>query len=69
MRHEIEERRSKALRREEEGNASDGDIRIDLDSGFVHIVADGQAAATADADEVSDPDGDSADTDPASSDN
>jgi len=39
MRHEIEERRSKALRREEEGNARDGDLRIDLDSGKVVINA------------------------------
>lgn len=38
MRHEIEERRSKALRREEEGNARDGDLRIDLDSGQVVFV-------------------------------
>ena len=38
MRHEIEERRSKALRREEEGNARDGDLRIDLDSGKVVIT-------------------------------
>jgi hypothetical protein len=39
MRHEIEERRSKALRREEEGNARDGDLRIDLESGKVVINA------------------------------
>lgn len=39
MRHEIEERRSKALRREEDGNARDADLRIDLESGFVNIVA------------------------------
>ena len=32
MRHEIEERRSKALRREEEGHARKGDLRIDLDA-------------------------------------
>ena len=38
MRHEIEERRSKALRREEEGNARDEDLRIDLDSGTVRIT-------------------------------
>lgn len=39
MRHEIEERRSKALRREEDGNARDTDLRIDLESGFVNITA------------------------------
>jgi hypothetical protein len=39
MRHEIEERRSKAMRREEEGNARDGDLRIDLESGIVRITA------------------------------
>ncbi|AZI58132.1 hypothetical protein EH165_08255 [Nakamurella antarctica] len=37
MRHEIEERRSKALRREEEGHGRDSDLRIDLESGFVVI--------------------------------
>ena len=37
MRHELEERRSKAARREEEGNARDGDLRIDLDSGVAVI--------------------------------
>ncbi|RIJ70252.1 hypothetical protein D1871_19235 [Nakamurella silvestris] len=47
MRHEIEERRSKELRREEEGNATKGGLRIDLESGFVHIVAEGSAAETA----------------------
>lgn len=39
MRHEIEERRSKALRREEEGHGRKGDLRIDLDSGYVTITA------------------------------
>jgi Family of unknown function (DUF6191) len=39
MRHEIEERQSKAARREEEGNARDSDLRIDLDSGHVVISA------------------------------
>ena len=43
MRHEIEERRSKELRREEEGNATGGEKRIDLESGFVHIIAEGSA--------------------------
>jgi hypothetical protein len=37
MRHEIEERKSKANRREEEGNARDGDLRIDLSSGVAVI--------------------------------
>lgn len=38
MRHEIEERQSKANRREEEGNARDGDdVRIDLESGVAVI--------------------------------
>lgn len=37
MRHEIEERKSKANRREEEGNARDGDLRIDLASGVAVI--------------------------------
>lgn len=57
MRHEIEERRSKALRREEEGNARDGDLRIDLDSGFVRITAPAKAAKpAADAEPASDDD-------------
>src|ERR1700712_5238649 len=37
MRHEIEERESKGNRREEEGNARDGDLRIDLASGVAVI--------------------------------
>jgi len=37
MRHELEERRAKAARREEEGNARDGDLRIDLESGVAVI--------------------------------
>src|SRR6478609_10995349 len=41
MRHELEERRSKAARREEEGNARDGDVRIDLDSGVAVINVPG----------------------------
>jgi Family of unknown function (DUF6191) len=45
MRHEIEERRSKAMRREEEGNARDGDLRIDLESGKVVINAPANEAA------------------------
>lgn len=47
MRHEIEEKRSKALRREEEGNARDGDLRIDLESGFVRITAPAKPEADA----------------------
>ena len=45
MRHEMEERQSKASRREEEGNARDGDdVRIDLESGVAVIdPAAGQA--------------------------
>jgi hypothetical protein len=39
MRHELEERRARAARREEEGNARDGDLRIDLDSGVAVINA------------------------------
>ena len=41
MRHELEERRSKAARREEEGNARDGDLRIDLESGVAVINSPG----------------------------
>jgi hypothetical protein len=37
MRHEIEERESKQNSREEEGNARDGDLRIDLASGVAVI--------------------------------
>jgi len=37
MRHELEERQAKAARREEEGNAKDGDLRIDLESGVAVI--------------------------------
>src|SRR5690349_13401131 len=37
MRHELEERQAKAARREEEGNARDGDLRIDLESGVAVI--------------------------------
>ncbi len=42
MRHELEERQAKAARREEEGNAKDGDLRIDLESGVAVINAPGQ---------------------------
>ena len=41
MRHELEERQSKAARREEEGNARDGDLRIDLESGVAVINVPG----------------------------
>ncbi len=51
MRHEIEERRSRALRREEEGNARDGDLRIDLDSGKVVISAQPSAEDSDPADQ------------------
>ncbi|MGI8592310.1 MAG: DUF6191 domain-containing protein [Nakamurella sp.] len=47
MRHEIEERKSKANRREEEGNARDGDIRIDLTSGVAVINLSGRPEPTA----------------------
>ncbi len=45
MRHEIEERESKANRREEEGNARDGDLRIDLASGVAVINIPGKPNA------------------------
>ena len=41
MRHELEERQAKAARREEEGNARDGDLRIDLESGVAVINING----------------------------
>jgi hypothetical protein len=41
MRHELEERQAKAARREEEGNARDGDLRIDLESGVAVINVPG----------------------------
>jgi hypothetical protein len=57
MRHELEERQSKAARREEEGNARDGDLRIDLESGVAVINITGsdddqddERGARADAD-------------------
>ena len=54
MRHEIAERQAKAIRREEEGNARDGDLRIDLASGVAVIsvpkVTAPQAPSTGDAD-------------------
>ena len=48
MRHELEERRSKAMRREEEGNARDGDLRIDLESGVAVINVPGAESDSAD---------------------
>ena len=48
MRHELEERRSKAMRREEEGNARDGDLRIDLESGVAVINVPGADGGSAD---------------------
>ena len=48
MRHELEERRSKAMRREEEGNARDGDLRIDLESGVAVINVPGADSNSAD---------------------
>ncbi len=47
MRHELEERRSKAMRREEEGNARDGDLRIDLESGVAVINVPGAEGSSA----------------------
>lgn len=51
MRHELEERQAKEMRREEEGNARDGDLRIDLESGVavIHGPADDDAAAVAES--------------------
>jgi len=59
MRHELEERQAKAARREEEGNARDGDLRIDLESGVAVINIHGtdketdsaEAATRADPDQ------------------
>ena len=63
MRHELEERRARAARREEEGNARDGDLRIDLESGVAVINVPGSddeqdgehGDARADADNSSKP--------------
>ncbi|MET3803462.1 hypothetical protein ABIB25_000446 [Nakamurella sp. UYEF19] len=51
MRHEIEERQSKANRREEEGNARDGDLRIDLASGVAVINVPGKSGTGAKTDD------------------
>ena len=48
MRHELEERQAKASRREEEGNARDGDLRIDLESGVAVINVAGEEAGESD---------------------
>ena len=48
MRHELEERQAKAARREEEGNARDGDLRIDLESGVAVINIPGADQEQAD---------------------
>ena len=55
MRHELEERRAKAARREEEGNARDGDLRIDLDSGVAVINTPGEDGDSADAADTREP--------------
>jgi hypothetical protein len=64
MRHEIEERKSKANRREEEGNARDGDFRIDLASGVAVINVPGRTG-----DESKDPVAQPAVAAPANTDN
>ena len=46
MRHELEERRSKAMSREEEGNARDGDPHIDLESGVAVISSSSSEVPT-----------------------
>ncbi|MEJ7649094.1 MAG: DUF6191 domain-containing protein [Nakamurella sp.] len=51
MRHEIEERKSKELRREEEGDSDPGDLRIDLFSG-VAVIALGKNGPIAPGDEA-----------------
>ena len=58
MRHELEERRSKAMRREEEGNARDGDPRIDLEAGVVVINSPGASRTVSSQSAASDADGD-----------
>ncbi len=70
MRHEIEERRSKALRREEEGHGRKGDLRIDLDSGVVVIIAPPatKPAASESEAEAESADDDTAEADPESTD-
>ena len=60
MRHELEERQAKAARREEEGNAKDGDLRIDLESGVAVINAPGGDDDTETAPAESDDEGSAA---------
>lgn len=57
MRHELEERRSKAIMREEEGNARKGNLQIDLDSGVavIPVPAKVPAPPRTEADEDDDP--------------
>ena len=57
MRHELEERRSKALIREEEGNARKGNLHIDLESGIAVIAVPAKVPPAPPADD-DDPDED-----------
>jgi hypothetical protein len=59
MRHELEERRARAARREEEGSARDGDLRIDLESGVAVINAPGDEGSV-EADQTALADGENA---------
>ena len=70
MRHELEERRSKEMRREEEGTGRKGHLRIDLESGVAVIQskragADADGAAAGDGEVPSDESGDRAHASPA----
>ena len=56
MRHELEERRSKAMRREEEGNARDGDLHIDLESGVAVISSHSSETTSPPPSAVAEPD-------------
>ncbi|MGS0684188.1 DUF6191 domain-containing protein [Nakamurella sp. GG22] len=70
MRHELEERQAKAARREEEGNAKDGDLRIDLESGVAVINVSGgeDSASSSETDNATSEDGQPAVSDTDSSD-
>ncbi|WP_037362115.1 DUF6191 domain-containing protein [Nakamurella lactea] len=69
MRHEIEERQSKASRREEEGQADPGNLRIDLLSGVAVINMGSKATGTdPEGEDVTDPETTEAD-DTAADDN
>ena len=59
LRHELEERQAKAARREEEGNAKDGDLRIDLESGVAVINVSGgeDSASSSETDNATSDDG------------